>query len=294
MRISVNHSFERRVGIFPAFFDEDGILYSDQNFADYPHLIPQEKNDPSSVKPEWMLLSYNKPITVSSTLENSNPSFAVDEDIRTWWSTGSGNSGEWITLDLEKGYDVRAIQVNFADDSLIVDFPIDSYGDERKTRHIETKPQITQYKLEISSDGKNWRVLENVEKECSNSYHEYLDGVRARFIKVTGVKFPYNQRMRISGLRVFGIGDGPKPEKAKAVGERVGDMDAVVSWNHIPSSQGCNVRYGINPDKLYMSWIVYDSDQVKLSTLIKGQEYYVAVDSFNENGITKGDVFKLK
>lgn len=294
MRISVNHSFERRVGIFPAFFDEDGILYSDQNFADYPHLIPQEKNDPSSVKPEWMLLSYKKPITVSSTLENSNPSFAVDEDIRTWWSAGSENPGEWITLDLEKGYDVRAIQVNFADDSLIVDFPIDSYGDERKTRHIETKPQITQYKLEISSDGKNWRVLENVEKECSNSYHEYLDGVRARFIKVTGVKFPYNQRMRISGLRVFGIGDGPKPEKAKAVGERVGDMDAVVSWNHIPSSQGCNVRYGINPDKLYMSWIVYDSDQVKLSTLIKGQEYYVAVDSFNENGITKGDVFKLK
>ena len=43
-----------------------------------------------------------------------------------------------------------------------------------------------------------------------------------------------------------------------------------------------------------MSWIVYDSDQVKLSTLIKGQEYYVAVDSFNENGITKGDVFKMK
>ena len=27
MRISVNHDFERRVGLFPAGFDKDGMLY---------------------------------------------------------------------------------------------------------------------------------------------------------------------------------------------------------------------------------------------------------------------------
>ena len=67
----------------------------------------------------------------------------------------------------------------------------------------------------------------------------------------------------------------------------------MIRWEPIPDAQGCNVRYGIAPDKLYMSWLVYDSNEVKLSTLIQGQEYYVCVDSFNENGITPGTVCKL-
>ena len=59
-------------------------------------------------------------------------------------------------------------------------------------------------------------------------------------------------------------------------------------------TQGCNVRYGVAPDKLYLSWLVYDTDEVTLSTLTAGQEYYVCVDSFNENGITPGKTFKLE
>lgn len=68
----------------------------------------------------------------------------------------------------------------------------------------------------------------------------------------------------------------------------------MVRWKHIDSAQGCNVRYGIAPDKLYQSWLVYDADEVKLCTLMKGAAYYVRVDSFNENGITEGDVFKIE
>lgn len=47
-------------------------------------------------------------------------------------------------------------------------------------------------------------------------------------------------------------------------------------------------------DKLYLSWLVYDADEVTLSTLTAGQEYYVCVDSFNENGIMPGKTFKLE
>ena len=67
----------------------------------------------------------------------------------------------------------------------------------------------------------------------------------------------------------------------------------MISWNPIENSKGCNVRYGVAPDKLYMSWLVYGADAVKLTTLIKGQEYYVCVDSFNENGITPGEIIKV-
>ena len=81
--------------------------------------------------------SFKKPVTVSSTAPDSYPENAVDENIRTWWSAASANEGEWLCVDLGKSSDVRAIQVNLADEGVMVDFPADSYGDARKTRHIE-------------------------------------------------------------------------------------------------------------------------------------------------------------
>ena len=38
----------------------------------------------------------------------------------------------------------------------------------------------------------------------------------------------------------------------------------------------------------------YNADEVTLSTLIAGQDYYVCVDSFNENGITTGKIIKME
>lgn len=271
MRISVNHDFERRVGIFPAGpFDA----------ADW--------------QPEWMLLSYHKPVTASSTAAGSDPALAVNETCRDWWSAGSSASGEWLCVDLEKVCDVRAIQVNLADEGLVVEFPADSYGDARKTRHIELEPQISRYTLETSLDGITWTTREKVARECSNGYYEYSDGIRARYIRVTGGALPYGQTLRISGLRVFGKGDGEKPAQALAAAKRVGPLDGKVSWQPVPTAQGYNVRYGIAPDKLYHSWLVYDAGEVNLATLMAGQKYFVCVDSFNENGITPGEIIEME
>ena len=294
MRISVNHDFERRVGLFPAGFDADGVLYCNQNFADYPHEIPAGKFDAASQQPKWMLLSYHKTVTASSTAEGSDPVNAVDEDCRRWWSAGSDQPGEWLCVDLGRDCDVRAVQVNMADEALAVDFPADSYGDDRKTRHIETRPQISHYTVETSLDGKVWTLREDVARECSNGYYEYADGIRARYIRVTGGELPYGQALRISGLRVFGNGEGACPAQANAKAVRVDALDGKISWQHIENAQGCNVRYGIAPDKLYQSWLVYDADEVTLSTLMAGQDYYVCVDSFNENGITTGEIIKME
>ena len=294
MRISVNYDFERRVGLFPAGFDADGVLYCNQNFADYPHEIPAGKLDAAAQAPQWMLLSYRKAVTASSTATGSAPANAVDEDCRRWWSAGSDQPGEWLCVDLGKDSDVRAVQVNLADEALVVDFPADSYGDDRKTRHIETRPQISHYTVETSLDGKAWTLREDVARECSNGYYEYVDGIRARYIRVTGGELPYGQTLRISGLRVFGNGEGDRPAQADAKAVRVDALDGKISWQHIENTQGCNVRYGIAPDKLYQSWLVYDADEVTLSTLMAGQEYYVCVDSFNENGITTGKTIKME
>ena len=294
MRISVNHDFERRVGLFPAGFDADGVLFCNQNFADYPHEIPAGKFDAAAVQPCWMLLSYRKAVTASSTAEGSAPANAVNETSRDWWSAGSDKPGEWLCVDLGAESDVRAIQVNMADEKLVVDFPADSYGDDRKTRRIETRPQISHYTVETSLDGETWTLREDVARECSNGYYAYADGIRARYVRVTGGELPYGQTLRISGLRVFGNGAGARPAAAKAAAVRVDALDGKISWQHLDNAQGCNVRYGTAPDKLYHSWLVYDADEVTLSTLMAGQTYYICVDSFNENGITEGDVVKME
>ena len=294
MRVSVNHDMERRVGLFPAGVDADGVLFCNQNFADYPHEIPAGKFDAASQQPKWMLLSYRKAVTASSTAEGSDPVNTVDEDCRRWWSAGSDQPGEWLCVDLGRDYDVRAIQVNMADEKLVVDFPADSYGDDRKTRHIETRLQISHYTVETSLDGKVWTLREDVARECSNGYYEYADGIRARYVRVTGGALPYGQTLRISGLRVFGNGEGACPAQANAKAVRVDALDGKISWQHIENAQGCNVRYGIAPDKLYQSWLVYDADEVTLSTLMSGQTYYICVDSFNENGVTTGEIVKME
>ncbi|MDD4849115.1 MAG: family 43 glycosylhydrolase [Gemmiger sp.] len=293
LRISINHDFERRVGLWPAGFDADGVLYCNQNFGDYPHTIPAGKFDAAALQPTWMLLSYQKLATASSTAAGSSTANAVDENIRTWWSADTAAEGQWLCVDLGKISDVRAVQVNLADEGLAVGFPPESYGDSRHTRHIETEPQISHYLLQTSADGESWQTLETVARECANGYYEYPQGVAARYIRVVGGALPYGQPLRISGLRVFGNGNGAKPAQAQATAARLGDLDAKVQWAHIENAQGCNVRYGSAPDKLYHSWLVYGAEEVTLSTLIKGQGYFICVDSFNESGITPGKVFAL-
>lgn len=294
MRISMNHNFERRVGLFPAGFDRDGVLYCNQNFADYPHTIPDGKFDAASQQPEWMLLSYAKPVAASSTAEGSDPAWAVNENCRDWWSAADAVPGQWLCVDLGKDSDVRAVQVDLADEGLEIGFPPESYGDARHIRHIETRPQISNYTLEASLNGQSWMTLESVHRECSNGYFEFASGIRTRYIRVTGGAMPYGQALRISGLRVFGNGEGKKPLQAEATAVRLDALDAKIYWKHLENTQGCNVRYGIAPDKLYQSWMVYGTDEVTLSTLIDGQEYYVCVDAFNENGITPGKIIKME
>ena len=55
---------------------------------------------------------------------------------------------------------------------------------------------------------------------------------------------------------------------------------------------GYVVNWGFAPDKLYHSYQVFD-ERVSIGGLVKDQALYLRVDSFNENGITEGDVKKI-
>ncbi len=293
MRISMNHSFERRVGIWPAGFDTEGELFCNQRYGDWPFGIEENGETDPWKNPSWYLLSYHKPVKASSFCEGKEPGKAVDENVRTWWRAKTPDSGEWIELDLEKEYDVYAVQINFADDKITIPVPGEIRG-RSQPRYIEEKDYATRWILEGSEDGKNYFVVEDkseVETDLSHDLVVREEGIRVRFLRLTILEIPYLQQPCISGLRVFGIGGGEKPAVPQFTAVRSSDLDMDVDIQDV-GAVGYNILWGYAPDKLYHSYMVFENAR-KIGALVKGREYYVRVDAFNENGITEGDVKKL-
>lgn len=66
----------------------------------------------------------------------------------------------------------------------------------------------------------------------------------------------------------------------------------VVKIRDESAAAGYNILWGSRPEKLYHSYMIFKDSQ-RIGALVKGREYYVRVDAFNENGITKGNTVKL-
>jgi hypothetical protein len=287
MTISVKHMFERRLGLFPTFFDKDGDMYTYTGFGDFPFKMPTRKiSGPEDLFQGWMLLSNNKPVEVSSELADHPKKYAADEDIRTFWSAQTGNKGEWISMDLQKECTVNAIQINYA---------------ENETKFMGSQPDVYyQYLLEYSTDGKTWKTLADKTQNKTDVPHDYIElakPVKARYIKLTNYHMA-DGTFALTGLRVFGNGGGKAPAEAKDLKLVRQENDRCIvnlSWPKIPGAVGYNIRYGTSKDKLYHNYQVLGSDQVTIRSLNAQQKYYFTIDAFNENGITKGtSIIELK
>ena len=293
MRISVNHIFERRVGLFPAGFDEDGVLFSNQNFGDYPMAVPDGPVDPWA-PPPWMLLSYRAAASASSSSPDHGPELAVNEDIRTWWAAATNEPGEHLTLDLGAAKAVSAVQVNLADEGLAALAEEAEVGVDQghSIRGMYREDQRVELLLEVSLDGEVWDGILDTRESGHDRPHAFvaLDESRpVRLVRLTAGRLPFGGALRVSGLRVFGRGDGPAPARAAGVlAQRTDERSALISWEEVPGAQGYNVRWGLHPEKLYHSWMLYDRTELDLRALNAGVDYWFAVDAFSENGVTPG------
>ena len=290
LRISCTHPFERRLGLWKAGFDEDGVLFCDQRFGDWPRAT----DTAAWSDPEWMLLSYGKPVHASS---GAHPQWAVDENIRSWWSADDSDPCPQLTLDLEQACMVHAVQVNFADDALLVKPKVDAVWSQflGVPRVIEDRPLHTRWLLEASLDGKAWDILEDKRSCDTDLPHDLVvkeEGVQARYIRLTVTELPYHQTARISGLRVFGTSPGAFPEKARILEGKRLPLDGFLRWESSRGGNAC-ISWGYAPDKLYHSKMVFGHREASITALIKGQPAWVRVDCFNEYGVTRGDVFCL-
>lgn len=296
-RVSVNSNFERRLGLWPAGFDEAGELFCNQRYGDWPVKAPDAALDPWA-EPEWMLLSYGKPASASSCVDGKEPSKAVDENMQTWWRAARPDRGGWLEVDLEEIYDVSAIQINFADDKPDAQVPEETVMQgEPDRRYIDTRKHYTRWLLEGSVDGREYFVIADKSEAETDLSHDLVvveNVVKARYIRCTVKELPFDQTPCISGLRIFGRGIGEKPSMAADVQtDFATELDLHVKWTGRRAT-GHVVLWGYAPDKLYHSYMVYGQNEVTIGALIKGQPLYIRVDSFNENGITEGQVIPVR
>lgn len=225
---------------------------------------------------------------------------AVDENIRTWWKAAAGDKTPWLQVDLGDSCSVHAVQINCADDmGLAPQLPQGArlVGEAGRGRYIEERSFCTGWLLEASADGKSWFILEDKRNAGTDLPHDLVvkpEGISARYIRLTVTDTPYGAPACVSGLRVFGRGQGNAPGQAvKVKALRTDGMTMQVNWQG--DAVGYEVLWGHRPDKLYHSYRVFASTELEIRALMADVEhYYVRVDAFNKNGITVGEVVSVE
>lgn len=276
--IGVKNNFERRLGIWPAGFDQDDVMYCNTAFGDYPHYLPGDTiNHLQSRFTGWMLLNYKKPVRVSSTLGNYSANNLVDESIKTYWSAATGNKGEWIESDLGAVSTVYGVQINYADQDV--------------TFLGKTIGEYHQYILYYSVDGKKWNLLKDKSSNKTDVPHDYIElekPVTARYIRMENIHVP-SGKFAISGLRVFGNGNGAKPDQVKdffVLRTEKDKRSAWLKWSPVDNAYAYNIYYGTDPDKLYNCVMVHDANDYYYKGMDLKKTYYYRIEAINENGIS--------
>jgi hypothetical protein len=251
-------------------------MYCNTYFGDYPHYAPAIAGMMGAFR-GWMLLSYKKPVTASSSVENYKPENVTDENVKTFWVAENNDDKQWLEIDLLKPGKVFAIQINYND------YDSNLYG---------RIPGLHQrYVIEGSLDGKSWTNLVDRSgnfNDVPNDYVELATPQSVRYVRYKNIHVP-TPNLSISDIRVFGIGQRKAPAEVKnfSVKRQQDRRDAIIKWSSQSNCQGYNILWGIAPGKLYSSWMVYDTDSLMMRNLNADQTYYFSIEAFNENGVSE-------
>ena len=282
IQISVKNTFERRIGLWMSGFDKDDIMFCNTSFGDYPHYIPDtfQHNIYGSNFTGWMLLNFNKPVEVSSTYKSFYPNFAVDENLKTYWSAETEREGEWIMSDLGEIASIQAIQINYADQ------------DVEKNKLGKYTNQSHKYKLFASNNKKDWQLIMDKSINKTDIPHEYIEfknPLKYRYIKLENIQMPTG-KFAISGLRIFGKGNGSTPDSVKdfiVLRTEKDKRSAYIKWSPVDNAYAYNIYYGTSPDKLYNCIMLYATNEYWFKGMDLKKKYYFTIEAINENGVSK-------
>ena len=209
----------------------------------------------------------------------------TDESPKSFWVAEANDANQWVEIELHSPGKVYALQLNYHDHNSGIYTRVDGL------RH--------RFTIEVSEDGEEWKTVvdrSDSYKDTPNAYIVFKQPFRAKYVRYNNVKVPGNN-LGLSEIRVFGKGYGEKPSEVKGfeVNRQKDRRDAAFSWKPVKGAQGYNIRWGIAPDKLYQSWLIYDVNEHFMRNLDRDTKYYFTIEAFNENGISeKSEIVEVK
>ncbi len=301
MALASNSHWERRLCMFPTYFDEEGLMYTNTSYGDYPMFGPDHPTK-AGQHTGWMLLSYQGKVTVSSSQMQVKKSTATDGDYditkmplekdskgeiitelltdespKSFWVAEANNDNQWVKIEMPAPGNIYAFQLNF--------------HDQESGIYTRTEGLRHRFTLEVSEDGNNWETVvdrSNSYEDAPNAYFTLNQPVKGKYVRYNNVKVPGNN-LALSEIRVFGKGFGEKPAEVKGftISRQEDRRNASFEWVPVKGAQGYNIRWGIAPDKLYQSWLIYDVNEHFMRNLDRDTKYYFSIEAFNENGISE-------
>ena len=299
--LASNSHWERRLAMFPTYFDDEGLMYTITSYGDYPLYGPDHPTK-AGLHNGWMLLSYKGKTSVSSSQMQVRKSTSTDGDFditempleknsageiiskvltdespKSFWVAGANDDEQWVEIEMQAPGNIYAFQLNFHDEEAGI------YTRTEGLRH--------RFTLEISENGKDWKTVvdrSNSFEDIPNAYIPLNQPVKGKYVRYNNIEVPGNN-LALSEIRVFGKGLGRKPSEVKGftVDRQEDRRDAAFKWEPVKGAQGYNIRWGIAPDKLYQSWLIYDKNEHFMRNLDRDTKYYFSIEAFNENGISK-------
>ena len=281
--LSLKYKFERRIGLYPTTFDQDGVMYCNTSFGDYPCWnADHDIKNPADRFTGWMLLSYGKPCRVSSTDSTFFAANLTDENMRTCWSAKTGSDKEWVIIDLGDVKTVRAIQLN--------------YYDNKTVQHNRANDTYYQYRIYASKDNDFTLVVDKSgnDRDVPHDYIELLEPLETRYLRINNLHIPGGGNFCLSEIRVFGSAQGVPPAAVKRFTvkrDKADRRNAMITWEPVEGAYGYNIYFGIAPDKLYHCITVNGETQYDMRGLDLGTDYYFAIEALAETG--RGPLSKI-
>ncbi|CAN5735455.1 hypothetical protein BH11BAC3_BH11BAC3_27990 [soil metagenome] len=151
-----------------------------------------------------------------------------------------------------------------------------------------------------SIDGKKWTTIIDKSNKKTDIPHEYVEldkPIQARFIKLENIHMPTG-KFAISGLRVFGNGNGEKPNVVQNLIVLRTEKDkrsAYIKWRPVNNAFAYNLYYGTAPDKLYSCIMIHDVNEYWFKAMDSQKPYYFTMEAINENGVSeKSNILKAE
>ncbi|MBE7030265.1 MAG: hypothetical protein E7409_02425 [Ruminococcaceae bacterium] len=190
--ISYSFKFERRIGMDPIEVDQNGEIMMVTN-TDTPQWAPGAVADPyHNGATDLVPLTINMPVYASGSAPGRDPLYAVDENLQSWWQPAAEDDEKSLTVDLRGSYLASAMRIIWRDVNINI---------------AEGRcPGAFQYKVEVSTDEKNWVTV--VDKTANTTDYavdyETFETVPANFVRLTVTGTPEGIEAGVIDFTVFG------------------------------------------------------------------------------------------